>query len=512
MAQLVLLIMAAMLLIHVAELKFSEKSLIDSKVQAGRMAMAALEQNLGLLTGHGKGELREAGRDPLLFNRLHALLAAGGFSDPALVDSRGDLCWEGTGTTDRQVLGLAREALQGGGSTILSGSTWGVIGLGPKDLLISAPLYAEGRLLGAAAFKAPLAPIYASLRKAQKVIIAYILLDTLILTLVGIVLLSRIVVKPIHKLLKIAGEYRDGRVVSLPAETSTNEIGELSRSLTGMLKRLEENKGELKAHISSLENANAQLQQAQSELIRSEKLASVGRLAAGVAHEIGNPISISMGYLELLKKGDVSEEERRDFTDRLETEIARINRIIRQLLDFSRPASGRPEEMHVHEVLLNTMNILKPQPMMQEIELLFLPKAEDDRLLADPGRLQQVFLNILMNAADALSEDGGGSGGGKKKIFVRTWNGGGDITVEFTDTGPGIPSGELTHVFDPFYTTKEPGKGTGLGLSVCYRIVENMGGAIRAECREGEGATFLVTLPLQKPRGDVSQSSLHGGA
>lgn len=492
MAQLVLLIMAAMLLIHVAEVKFSERNLTEARIQAGRMAMAALEQNARNLSMQAGS--RELGREPHLRESMAALLSPGGFSDPILVDPRGDLCWEGGEKADPQLLGLAREALTGGWCSRLSGSTWGAIWLSPRDLLLSAPLHFEGRLIGAAAFKAPLAPIYASLRKAQKVIIAYILLDTLILTLVGIWLLSRIVVKPIQKLLKTAGEYKDGRVISMPAETATNEIGELSRSLSGMLKRLEENKGELKAHIASLEKANAQLQQAQSELIRSEKLASVGRLAAGVAHEIGNPISISLGYLELLKKGDVSEEERKDFTDRLETEVARISRIIRQLLDFSRPAGARPEEMHVHDLLRSTMNILRPQPMMQEVDLQFLPGAEDDLLLADPGRLQQVFLNILLNGADALSENG--AAGAERRILIRTGNAGGGITVEFTDTGPGIPKGELTHVFDPFYTTKEPGKGTGLGLSVCYRIVESMGGSIHAESREGAGATFLVTLPL----------------
>ncbi len=507
MAQLVLLIMAAMLLIHVAEVKFSEKDQIASKVQAARMVVAAMEQDIRLLMGQGRGDFREICREPLLRRSMEVILSAGGFSDPTLVDSTGRLCGEGNEPFDGLVLGQAREALNGGWSSTLSGSTWGVIWLSPKDLLVSAPLYFEGRLLGAAAFKAPLTPIYQALRKAQRVIIAYILLDTLVLTLVGILLLSRIVVKPIHKLLKVAGEYKDGRVVSLPEETATNEIGELSRSLTGMLKRLEENKGELKAHIASLEKANRDLQQAQSDLIRSEKLASVGRLAAGVAHEIGNPLSISLGYLELLKKGDVSEEERRDFTDRLETEVTRINRIIRQLLDFSRPAGSRPQEVHVHEVLRNTIHILAPQPMMQEIELRFVPEAREDLLLADPGRLQQVFLNILMNAADALLGEGSGKGSaGEKRILVRTWDANGSITVEFTDTGPGIPSEELMRVFDPFYTTKEPGKGTGLGLSVCYRIVEEMGGSIQAECPEGAGATFCVTLPLANRNDCLTQS------
>jgi histidine kinase len=178
-------------------------------------------------------------------------------------------------------------------------------------------------------------------------------------------------------------------------------------------------------------------------------------------------------------------------------EVSRINRIIRQLLDFSRPSSAKPEKIHVHDVLQKTMAILKPQPMMQSIAVRYQPEAENDLLIADPNRLQQVFVNIVMNAADALADGNGNCSREKEKLlFIRTGNDEANFTVEFSDTGPGIPAEELTHIFDPFYTTKEPGKGTGLGLSVCYRIVESMGGSIRAESREGEGATILVTLPL----------------
>jgi two-component system, NtrC family, sensor kinase len=497
MAQLVFLIIAAMLLIHVAELKFSESNLIQARVQACRMLVLALEENIGvLLTAKGM-DLRNVCRDPIFMRSMSGLLSKGGFADGVLIDFAGDVCGHGAGRGDEQILGLATEALKTSTwNTRLTGTTWGVIWLGPRDLVVSSPLLFQDRTIGAVAFRSSLAPIYETLRGVQKIVIAYILLDTLVLTLVGILLLSRIVVKPIRKMLKMASEYRDGRMIPFAVESSTNEIGELSRSLAAMLKRLDENKSELQAHITSLERANADLQQAQSNLVRSEKLASVGRLAAGIAHEIGNPISISLGYLELLKKTEVEEEERRDFLDRLEMEVSRISRIIRQLLDFSRPSSAKPEKTHVHDVLKKTMTILKPQPMMEGIEVRLQPGAADDLLIADPNRLQQVFVNIVMNAADALADGSGTCSGGREKLLlIRTWNDEVNFTVEFADTGPGIPQEELAHIFDPFYTTKEPGKGTGLGLSVCYRIVESMGGLIKAESRKGQGASFTVTLP-----------------
>jgi signal transduction histidine kinase len=364
-------------------------------------------------------------------------------------------------------------------------------------MVLSAPLFFEGRPLCGLSVRTSLRPIYESLRESQKLILLYILLDTLILTIVGVVLLSRIVVKPIRKILGVAREYKGGDQIPIPAEASGDEIGELSRSLHFLLKRLEENKGELRNHIASLEKSNRELRQAQSDLIRSEKLASVGRLAAGIAHEIGNPIGITLGYLELLRKGDVSEEERRDFLGRIEHEVTRISRIIRQLLDFSRPSSGRLQKTRVHPLLVGTVNMLKPQPMMQEVEVRFDLEAARDEVLADPGRLQQVFLNLIMNAADALEEKGAdGSGGAERFLGVRTGNVGDAVEIEFTDSGPGISGEELGRIFDPFYTTKEPGKGTGLGLSVSYRIVEDMGGAIRAESAPGKGTTLRITLPV----------------
>jgi signal transduction histidine kinase len=350
------------------------------------------------------------------------------------------------------------------------------------------------------------------------VILLYILLDTIILLIVGMYLLSRIVLKPIHKLLKMTEGYKKGDIIPLFDQASRNEIGDLSRSLNIMLKRLEGNKGELKAHIASLEKANNELQQAQNEIIRSEKLASVGRLAAGIAHEIGNPIGIILGYLGLLRNTDLPIEEREDFSNRIESEITRINQIIQQLLDFSRPSSGKPEKTDAHNLITNTLNMLKPQPMMEDIRISLNLKASSDTILGDPSQLKQVFLNIMMNAADALNSKNPSEENDskidkvnappiKKELTIRSENIDHSIELRFTDNGPGIPKEELVRIFDPFYTTKAPGKGTGLGLSVCYRIVEGMGGSSRAESPVGEGTTIIISLPLhEKEEGDSGET------
>lgn len=491
-----------MLLINAVMVKFSERYLIREKVNTGRLLIHALEQNIVYLLDHKEEKLKEVGSDPQFKRGAAQLLAAGGFADLIIIDHMINPVFtngSGTGVMEHG-LPLAREAMETGvWSTNFSGTTWGVIWLNKKNIRISAPLLFKGRTLGGITISASLIPIYQTIRKSEKVILFYILLDSIVLVMVGVYLLSRIVVKPIHKLLKMTEEYKEGDMIPSLGEASRNEIGHLSYSLNIMLKRLEENKKELKAHISSLENANKELQQAQNEIIRSEKLASVGRLAAGIAHEIGNPIGIILGYLELINRNESTEEEKKEFVNRIESEITRINQTIRHLLDFSRPSTGKPEETHVHDLIMNTIDILEPQPMMEGIPIRLELNASDDTILADPGQLQQAFLNIIMNAADALagkniSKDNGFDG----ILTINTGNIKDSIELRFMDNGPGIPEEELIHVFDPFYTTKDPGKGTGLGLSVSYRIVEGLGGTIRAESTVGKGTTVIIALPLHE--------------
>jgi two-component system NtrC family sensor kinase len=500
MAQLTFLIVAAMLLINVVMLKFAERDLVDAKVDAGQLVIYALEQNLQNIISHRDANLAELETDSQFRKSVNVLLAGSEFADLLIVDAKGKKVFASRWTMDsedRGVFAAKAAATSGLRITRFSGTTWGVVWMAKSDVAISGPIFFDGRSVGGITLMGSLIPIYETLRASQIWALLYILLDSLILVTVGILLLSRIVVKPIHKLLKMTEEYKEGDVVLSLGEASGNEIGDLSRSLSFMLKRLDENKKELKAHISSLEKANKDVQQAQDEIVRSEKLASVGRLSAGIAHEIGNPIGIILGYLDLLNSDDIKEDEKTDFLRRIESEILRIKEIIKQLLDFSRPSSGEQGKTHIHEMITSTLAMLSPQPIMESIETRTQLMAKRDVVLADSSQLQQVFLNIILNAADALAEKRRSGGeGDEKKLTAITENMGNSIQIRFSDTGKGIPEEELTRIFDPFYTTKEPGKGTGLGLSVCYRIVEGLGGTIRAESIAGKGATIIITLPL----------------
>jgi len=497
LAQLTFLIIAAMLLINVVMVKFAERDLTQERLHTGRLLIRAVEQDLGHFVAGKTRKITEADLDFDFRKGASRMLADSGFSDILIINLEGNRIFTTETSSEAEEHGLisAREALSTGiWSHHFSGAAWSVIWLSKSDVRISAPLALDFRPFGAITVSGSLLPLYDTLRSSQTVILFYILMDTVVLVLVGYVLLSRIVVKPIDKLLAMTGAYKDGFMVPSVPESARNEIGDLTRSLSHMLKRLDENKRELHSHISSLEKANRDLRQAQDEIIRSEKLASVGRLAAGIAHEIGNPIGIILGYLDLLNSGDIAEADKKDFLSRIESEIVRVSRIIRQLLDFSRASSGEPVKTKVHDLLEMTLAMLEPQPMMEGVQTTLDLGAQKDTVLADPSQLQQVFLNIIMNAADALAEGKGESG--TKQLKIRSEKIQGSVELRFSDNGPGIPEKDLLHVFDPFYTTKEPGKGTGLGLSVSYRIVEGLGGSIRAESKPGDGATIIVSLPL----------------
>jgi signal transduction histidine kinase len=503
LTHLAFLIISAMLLINVVMIKFSEKDLMQTKIDAGHLLLHVLEKKAERAIAHPNKNLADLGSSVDFRREIRQLLQKGHFSEALIVNKEGVKILS-TGSwrqAEKEALSMSREAVATRKEAFdFYGSTWGIIWLAPERVNVTAPLFAQGRLIGAATICAPLDPVYQVLRKSEKIILIYIFLNTIVLVLFGSYLLSRTVVKPIYTLLHITDEFKDGEPFPQLAEPPGNEIGRLFRSLNMMLKRLEENKKELKGHIASLEKANAEIKKAQKEIIRSEKLASVGRLATGVAHEIGNPIGIILGYLDLIKKGDLNPEEKNDFLNRMESEIIRINDIIRQLLDFSRLTNDEQKETSVHKLILDLIDMLKHQPMMAGIQIKTVFEASKDTVYADPDQLKQVFLNVIMNAADAMEGEEGPDDDSTKVLTIESLVMDDSMELRFTDTGSGIPEQELEHISDPFYTTKEPGKGTGLGLSVCYRILEGLGGTIRAERAVGKGTTIIIDLPLHEPK------------
>jgi two-component system, NtrC family, sensor kinase len=232
-----------------------------------------------------------------------------------------------------------------------------------------------------------------------------------------------------------------------------------------------------------------ELSSTRDQLIQSEKLGAVGQLAAGVAHEINNPLTSIISFAQLLLKGRVSDDDARRCLELIASEGERAAKIIRGLLAFARKHTPERTLTALGPVLdavieLRTYALGKAGIVLQR-RYTDLPA-----VMVDAHQLQQVFLNILINAEQALTERRGG------RIVVATERDGGVVRVRIADDGPGIAPEDLSRIFDPFYSTKEVGQGTGLGLSICYGIVEEHGGRIWAESEPGRGATFVIELPI----------------
>jgi signal transduction histidine kinase len=380
------------------------------------------------------------------------------------------------------------------------GLTWAVFWWQPEAVSITMPAdFFKGSDLRLSAVVA-LTPIYEKLRQYNKPILFYIAINTSILTLIGLYRIFRIYLRPIDRIVRQADDYHEDGDLFFAFRQEDNELNRLSLSLNRMLNRIKDDKTTLEATIASLEKANTDLKNAQNDILRAEKMASVGRLAAGIAHEIGNPIGIVLGYLEMLKQDDLDVDDKTDFLKRTENEVQRINTIIRQLLDMARPKDSRSQVVAMHALLEDVTDVLRLQPLMASIRIELDLAADQDWVWANEEQLRQIFLNLLLNAADAIAartDDNDGA------IQIRTRCvtapddlHPGHIQVSFEDNGVGMSLQQMDNIFDPFYTTKEPGKGTGLGLAVSYMIVERIGGSINARSEAGRGSTLTVEIPL----------------
>jgi len=496
-----ILLLVAMLLILLVTMVTVKRELIRAEIHRANILLASIEENL--LNGAGPA----AGFSEIIFDSfLTKMINDSQITKALVLGSKGERCYLGAnskGTMD-ELFGFTQRAISTGEKNIQFFDTALIIfwKQNPR-MVLSAPLIKNGSVLGGVSILLPLDGVHHTLRRSQRFLFIYIFINLIILTFVGIQRISKPYLQPLARLAKRATEYKEDDDLIFSVRKEDDELSSLSKALNSMLRRISADKEKLRSTVLSLESANLELKQAQRDVIRAEKLASVGRLSAGIAHEIGNPIGIVIGYLELLRQPDVTEDERDEYIQRTEDEIERINNIIRQLLEISRPSNSGRMAVSVHNIVQDTADVLHVQPLMSNIELVLDLAAENDTVLADPHQLRQVFLNLIINAADALSGDEKISGGKLKLSTTLEKNGDHDgqtatdqLKILFTDNGPGIAEENLGNIFDPFFTTKDPGRGTGLGLSVSFMIVESLGGKMTAISEPGKGATMVISLPI----------------
>ena len=390
-----------------------------------------------------------------------ALVESGAAPEIVAVDGTGRLL---VATGDARALDTA-------GDTRLAAALGGVPSVARVDDAVYwyGPLHAAGRAAGAVRVRMPAeAAIARALEDARLLLVGITLFDGGLVLLFGALFIRR-VVEPIEALSASARRVAAGEldVAPLPPTTTRDEVAHL---------------------VEDYNRMTASLRRQREQMVAQEKLVTVGRLAAGVAHEVGNPLAAVLGYVDLLLHDEPPDGERREALERIRKETDRIRGIVADLLDYSRPMQGSVEAVRVADAVEVALSLVRPQPRFGDVEVVReLPDALPSVAVAQ-NRLVQVLLNLLLNAADAMS--------GRGTITLTARADGGDVVeLRVADSGPGVPADVRAQIFDPFFTTKEPGQGTGLGLSISRSIVEALGGTLTL-ADAGAGATFVVRLPI----------------
>lgn len=331
-----------------------------------------------------------------------------------------------------------------------------------------------------------------------RLLLFYVLLTGAAVMLLAYVALTNLIVRPLGGLTTSAERLAAGAPHVRVAERGALEVRSLARAFNDMASQLRVERASLEQRLQELEEATGELKFTQRQLVHGEKLASVGRLAAGVAHEIGNPLSAVLGFVELLQGDGLSDEERTEFLARIHKETNRIHHIIRDLLDFARQG-GEPERLDVtsdvRAAIDDAVSLVRPQKELRGVQIVINAPTSLPRVVGAQHRLTQVMLNLLLNAADAMK------GQGRIQIDVQPIIEADQIEIVVTDTGPGLAPEIMDRLFEPFATTKPVGAGTGLGLAVSHTLIEGMGGTITADNPEQGGARFTITL--RKPRASM---------
>ena len=368
-------------------------------------------------------------------------------------------------------------------------------------LLNLALLAATALILGVAS----VVVLYGVLDPTYAALYISVLVAADVFVLVGYVAyqVEKVVLRPLREAMASAEAIAAGDLARRLESGETREMHNLAASVNRMTDRLLEER----AH-----------------LVRAEKMASVGRLAAGVAHEIGNPLGAMNGYLHLLRNAPAGSADAREALIGLDRESARIDRIVKGLLDYARPKTRTPGEVNLNDAARTVIELLTTQGVLKYIQLDLNLSKEAAFVPGDRHELEQALVNVMLNAVDAMNGRGSivvtirrttrdelvagarrASDGGRQPLhppsaramrWLESSESDNVVMVAIADSGPGILAEDRERIFEPFFTTKDPGKGTGLGLAIVARAIENCGGTIWVSPSREGGAAFRMLLPV----------------
>jgi two-component system NtrC family sensor kinase len=289
--------------------------------------------------------------------------------------------------------------------------------------------------------------------------------------------MSRLFSRPLRQLVTASRRLAHGELETTVEPPRVIEFSELAESFNAMAAALKER--DRKLHES-----------ASRRMMESERLAVIGKLAADVAHELNNPLQGIVTFSHLLRERVPAEDGPRAWVDKIVTQAERSRKIIRGLLDFARPRTPVKKAAKVNTLVEECLSLVENQAVFHNIEVTTRLGSGVPPVVIDPSLVQQVFMNLIFNAAEAMPD------GGCLTIITRLDAVDGMVETVFADTGHGVREEDLDRLFEPFFTTKEEGKGTGLGLAICFGIIKEHGGTIAVESEVGKGAAFTVRLPL----------------
>ena len=341
---------------------------------------------------------------------------------------------------------------------------------------------------------------------SERGLVAGVLLYTLVASSAALfvlyALLTRYTVRPLEVLTRAAERVAAGNREARAEPRGAREIARAAVAFNVMTEDLAAREAELSARVIELERAHAELREAHAQLVRTERLAVVGRLSAGIAHEIGNPLAAIVGLADVMRDGGLEDDEVQDFSKRIGREAERIHRTVRDLLDYARARptseSKSDEPGVVFDAVDQVRRLLEPQKSVKDIAISVDVAPSLPPVTLSDDRLVQVLLNLALNAADAMKKPGEETARGS--LAIRASSVDGRVRIDVEDDGPGIDEALRERVFEPFFTTKPAGEGTGLGLAICASLVDQAGGTLRALPRAdgATGARLRVDLPAAR--------------
>jgi signal transduction histidine kinase len=305
--------------------------------------------------------------------------------------------------------------------------------------------------------------------------IVFSVITALVPNLLLVLLVMRIISRPLQRITLAAVQVSNGEYgTEVDLRSSNDEIGLLANSFNEMSRKMADD-------IEQLRALNEQL-------IRTEKLASLGTLSAGVAHEVNNPLASISSLIQIMQNKQNLDDETKEKLRLISTQITRITQVTKDMMDFARVRPAAKSAVDANELLETSIRLASFDREFQRLKIVKNYDENLPKVFADSDQLQQVFLNLILNARDAMNENG--------ELSIETSQTVDNITVQIADNGSGIDESNLKQIFDPFFTTKPAGKGTGLGLAVCYGIITAHGGKIEVLPNRESGTRFIINLPL----------------